>query len=218
MIARIATFMIASFALALPALAQFGPPEPTPQTTQERYAERAIDNALSFSETSQKTVVTSEDGIDPERMQFWFDEARGVYEPLCSDRTGAKDVWARNCFKLADMYRRGLGLRQDYDMAATLYLSACEQGDHTDSCLAQAYLDHSGNGGEQNWVRARELYDRACAEGSSVGCAGLGNMLYRGQGGFPDRRRGLQLLRQACSNEYAWACQRLEGFGAPAAR
>lgn len=218
MIARIALFLTASFALVMPAFAQFEPPEPTPKTTKERYAERAMGNALSFSEASDATIVTPEDGIDPERMQFWFDEARAVYEPLCSDRSGPKDLWARNCFNLADMYRRGLGLRQDYEKASELYVAACEEGGHQDACLAQAYIDHSGNGGEKNWTRARELYDRACDEGSAVGCAGLGNMLYRGQGGFPNRRRGAQLLRQACADEYSWACERLEGFGIPAGR
>lgn len=213
MIARITAILFVSFALTLPTMAQFGPKEPTPKTTQERYAERAIANALSFSEVSPKTVVTSDDGIDPERMQFWFDEARDVYQSYCDDRASAKDLWARNCFNLADMYRRGVGVRQDYALATDLYLAACEQGGHVDACLAQAYIDHSGNGGEQNWARARMLYDGACTEGSWVGCAGLGNMLYRGQGGMADRPRGARLLRQACTNEYAWACERLEGFG-----
>ncbi|MEO1643481.1 MAG: tetratricopeptide repeat protein, partial [Pseudomonadota bacterium] len=153
-----------------------------------------------------------------DRMQFWFDQAREVYEPLCADRDARKDLWARNCFRLADMYRRGLGVEQDYERASKLYLAACEKGDNLDACLAQAYIDHSGNGGERNWTRARTLYEAACNQDSAIGCAGLGNMVYRGQGGITNRRRGAQLLRRACKDDYAWACERLEGFGLPAGR
>ena len=210
--------LILGLTLTFSASAQFGLDEPTPKTAQERYAERAIANAARFSGVSDDVIVSSADGIDPERMQFWFDQARGVYEPLCEDRSSAQDLWSRNCFNLADMYRRGLGVEQDYSKASDLYLTACKQGAHLDSCLAQAYIDHSGNAGDRNWSRARDLYDAACDQGSTTGCAGLGNMIYRGQGGLPDRRRGAQLLRQSCNNDDAWACERLEGFGLPSGR
>ncbi|MEM1087108.1 MAG: tetratricopeptide repeat protein [Pseudomonadota bacterium] len=215
MITRILACLAIYFGTALAASAQFGPEEPTPKTTQERYAERAIANAGRFSGASEDFVVDQDDGVDPVRMQFWFDEARGVYATLCADRTGPTDLWSRNCFKLADMYRRGLGVEQDYRKASKLYLSACEQGGDLDACLAQAYIDHSGNGGDRNWGRARTLYETACDQGSPIGCAGLGNMVYRGQGGITNRRRGASLLRQACNDDYAWACERLDGFGLP---
>ncbi|MEL8055730.1 MAG: tetratricopeptide repeat protein [Pseudomonadota bacterium] len=218
MLRHLLTCLTLCLSAALPATAQFGPDEPTPKTTQERYAERAMANAAQFSGTTENIVASPEDGLDPERMQFWFDQARGVYEPLCEDRTTAKDLWSRNCFRLADMYRRGVGVEQDYKVATRLYLAACEQGDNLDACLAQAYIDHSGKGGERNWTRARSLYEAACDQDSAIGCAGLGNMVYRGQGGITNRRRGASLLRQACNDDYAWACERLDGFGLPSGR
>lgn len=212
---RFVVFLTCLLSLPVMANAQFGPERDTPRTAKEIFADRAMTDAAELIKVSPKDVVTQDDGIDPEQAQIWYDQARVRYDELCQDREMPTDAWARNCFKLADIYRRGLGVVQDYNAAKTFYLDACLEGDHIDACLQQAYIDHTGNAGETDWPRARTLYERACDAGDASGCAGLGNMLYRGQGGGLDRALGAELLQNACADEYAWACERLRGFGLP---
>lgn len=215
MLARLFLVISCLFALPVAAAAQFGPEPGSPRTAKEIYADRAMKDAASLIRVTPTDVVSAKDGIDPQRAQTWHDQARVRYGELCRDRRTRADAWSRNCYKLADIYRRGLGVPQDYTRAKTLYTDACIQGDHVAACLQQAYTDHTGNAGEKDWPNARTLYEVACDAGDPSGCAGLGNMLYRGQGGRADRRLGAALIQDACAAEYAWACERLEGFGLP---
>ena len=215
MIARLILIITCMLALPYAATAQFGPEHASPRTADEIYADRAMTDAAELIKVSPTDVVSTDDGIDPDRAQNLYGQARERYEKLCSNREARTDFWSRNCYKLADIYRRGLGITQDYAMAKTLYSEACLEGGHLNACLQQAYTDHVGNAGEKDWPNARALYTIACDMDDASGCAGLGNMLYRGQGGDFDRIRGANLIQQACADEYAWACERLEGFGIP---
>ena len=201
--------------LTSPAWAQFGPKPPTPRVAKEIQADRAMTDAAQLHRTQYTDVVSDKDGIDPDQANRWYTLARDNYTELCADRESATDFWSRNCYKLADIYRRGLGVTQDYDRASTLYTDACLQGRHLEACLQQAYIDHVGNAGAKDWPNARKLYKTACDMGDASGCAGLGNMLYRGQGGSPDRNLGARLLQDACTDEYTWACERIVSYGIP---
>ena len=194
--------------------AQFGPVDrETPRSAEEILADRAMSDAALLLPSRERDVITADDGVDLRQAQIWYDTARTNYQALCEDRSGPKDVWVRNCYKLADIYRRGLGVAQDYARAEALYRETCLEGDLTDACLQQAYIDHTGPSGERDWVSARELYGVACNRGDAAGCAGLGNMLYRGQGGPARREEGARHLQSACAADYDWACERLRGFG-----
>ena len=215
MIVRIAAlFVLFSIGSAV-ATAQFAPPRPTPLGADEIFADRAMRDAASLSNGQAKDIISADDGIDLQQAERWHRAAFDIYQTLCDNRSAPRDVWARNCAKLADMHRRGLATPQDYETAATLYLDACKAGLNTNACLQQAYIDHRGVDGETNWPRAKELYRIACDRGDPSACAGLGNMLYRGQAGLADRVQGAQLLQESCRDGYAWACERLTGFGLP---
>lgn len=218
MFGRLCFGLLTFLALSLPAAAQFGAPPPTPASPTELYADRAYAEASRLSAGVGGEVITKEALFDLERSQQRFDEARQYYQAACDDRSQPTDQWTRNCYKVAEMYRRGIGSTQDYRLARKLYLDACRDGDHVDACLQQAHLSHVGRDtreAPQNYELARELYTRACDLGDPSGCAGLGNMLYRGQGGEQDRTRGSRLLQRACADDYDWACERLQAFGLP---
>ncbi len=215
MLARLILVLACTLALPLAATAQFGPERASPRTADEIYADRAMRDAAGFITLVPKDVVSVDDGTDLERAQTRYNQARARYEMLCNARETRRDAWSRNCYKLADIYRRGLGVTQDYQRARALYTAACLAGEHINACLQQAHIDHTGNAGETDWPNARMLYTTACERGDASGCAGLGNMLYRAQGGPADRARGAKLIQSACANDYAWACERLEGFGIP---
>lgn len=196
------------------ASAQFGPERrDTPKSAEEILADRAMADAARLLQSQRRDIVSADDNIDIEQAQLWYDTARANYQALCDDRSAPQDVWVRNCYKLADIYRRGQGVGQDYGLAERLYRETCTTGRLTDACLQQAYIDHTGPTGQKDWPSARELYTIACDRGDAAGCAGLGNMQYRGQGGPANREAGARNLQSACAADYDWACERLRGFG-----
>lgn len=197
------------------AQAQFGPKPPTPPSPQELYGDRMYSEGSRLLNGTSDNSFGAEERYDFDKAQNRFDQARTAYEGECNNREAPKDQWSRNCYKLANMYRRAIGVKQDYNYARRLYDAACLDGDHIASCTQQAYTSHIGSNGKIDYPHARLLYERACGLKDARGCAGLGNMLYRGQGGPQDRTRGSRLLQQSCADNYDWACERLKGFGIP---
>ena len=62
----------------------------------------------------------------------------------------------------------------------------------------------------QDYVRASQLYERACASGDVTGCYNLGVLLEIGLGVPEDQARASALYEQACQGSYQRACARLE--------
>ena len=118
----------------------------------------------------------------------------------------------KGCALLADLYRRGFGGPQDFTQAARYYRQACNGGEPS-SCATLAHMFHQGTGVEQSFSEARTLYDRGCQAGEISACAAYGNMTYAGLGGTKDTDEGKVYLRQACRNDYEWACNRLWQYG-----
>lgn len=205
--------LIALSALTLQAWAQFGKPVPTPVSGDEYYANRALLDASRLSQGVYGDIVTDADPVDLRRAQIRFDEARKIYARLCSDRALPQDQRARTCHALGNMYRRGLGVKQDYARARTHFDWACLSGDHAEACMQQAYTSHTDHDGSLDYRHARRLYDHACQLGHDTACGGLGNMLYAGLGGFKDRTQGLNLMQKACKAKDGWSCERLTLYG-----
>ncbi|WP_300375960.1 tetratricopeptide repeat protein [Henriciella sp.] len=182
--------MIAAIALAPSASAQFGRDQIASPDAKELYADRAV-------------------------KKGWYDDAIENYSTACNDKDRQRAVWARNCRKLADLYRRGKGSQQDYGAARSLYNEACLKGRDAESCRQQAYLSFQGVGGDEDMPHARKLYQKACELGDQTGCGGYGSMLYRGQGGPMERDKGKQYLQDACAADDEWSCERARGFGLP---
>ena len=175
--------LIAAIALAPSASAQFGRDQVTKPDADELYADRAV-------------------------KKGWYDEAAERYSATCHDKSRQTAVWARNCRKLADIYRRGQFGGQDYSKARGLYDQACFEGRDAESCMQQAYVSFKGVDGKEDWPYARKLYKQACDLGNQT-------MLYRGQGGEMKRQQGKQYIQDACAADDEWACERLRGFGLP---
>lgn len=216
MLIRLLALFSLALALAVPASAQFGKPQPTPKNADEYFAERALRDAsrLTFG-VEGRDIIKPEDGMDLARAESRMEEALDVYQRLCTDRSLPQDQWARNCFALADMHRRGMGTVQDYSLAKTYYDEACFDGRHSASCLQQAYISQKGSAGEIDLEYARSLYEEACDLSDPSGCAGLGNLMYMGLGGPRNRSGAVTLLQEACRDEYVWACTRLTEYGQP---
>lgn len=216
MIVRLYAILFIALAVSATACAQFGKPEPTPKNADEYLAERAMrDAARLTSGVEGRDIIKPEDGIDLARAEARMEDAFAVFDRLCADRSIPQDQWARNCFALGDMHRRGSGTEQDYAKAKENYDAACLEGRHTGACMQQAYLSHKGRDGEADHDHARRLYEHACDLNDPGGCAGLGNMMYAGLGGTRDRPQAVRLLQGSCADEYEWACTRLVEYGLP---
>jgi len=200
---------------SLSAAAQFGKPKPTPKNAAEYFAERALVDAGRLAEGSYKDALADSDIAKLERSEARLAEALEGFTALCEDRSLPRDQWARNCFALGHMHRKGQGTEQDYAAAKIHYDAACLEGRHLEACMQQAYTSHKGSAGERDYEHARLLYSSACDLRHAGACAGLGNMLYRGLGGTEDRPKGTRLMQDACRDQYEWACSRLSDYGLP---
>lgn len=203
---------LAALTFALVANAQFGKPKATPRTLAEITAERALADGTRRMQTIAGDVATLEQ-IDIDFAQQRLDEAYAGYTELCEDRSAPSDYWARNCFKLANLYRRGIAVSQDYSKAQDLYEELCLEQNHAEACTQQAYISFTGRNGSKDFANARKLYTVACNLKNAAGCGGLGAMTYAGQGGLMDKREGERLLQRSCRGGYDWACSRLVDVG-----
>lgn len=216
MLVRLFALFSLAFAMTATASAQFGKAEPTPKSADEYFAERAMRDASRLTAGVQgRDVIRAEDGMDLARAEQRMEEAFEIYNRLCADRSLPRDQWARNCYALGDMHRRGSGTVQDYAKAKAMYDAACFEGRHSDACVQQAYIAAKGSAGEKDLDQARILYDQACDLDDPAGCSGLANMMYMGLGGTRDRPTAVRLLQDACTDEYEWACTRLIEYGLP---
>nr|WP_070960100.1 tetratricopeptide repeat protein [Hyphomonas sp. Mor2] len=216
MFVRFLVILCFGLAFASTASAQFGKPQPTPKNGDEYFAERAMRDAARLTHGVEgREVVKDNDGVNLARAEQRMEQALEIYDRLCSDRTLPQDQWARNCFALGDMYRRGSGTEQNYAKAKASYDAACLEGRHTAACMQQAYISQKGSAGSIDLDHARVLYDHACDLRDPGGCAGLGNMMYMGLGGVRDRSTAVRLLQDSCADGYEWACTRLTEYGLP---
>lgn len=117
------------------------------------------------------------------------------------------------CFKLGTSHRRGFGGLPDYKKAAEAFRKSCTLGSGA-GCASLAYLYNYGRGVDVDLAQSRLFYDKACKLDEVSGCAALGNMMFTGKGGRKDVTRGTNMLKDACSREYEWACERLTALGA----
>ncbi len=214
MLIRLLAVFCCSFALMATASAQFGKPEPTPKNADEYFAERAMRDAARLTTGVEgREVIKDSDGINLARAEQRMEQALEIFDRLCADRSLPQDQWARNCFDAGEMHRRGSGTVQDYPKAKALYDAACFEGRHAGACMQQAYISQKEHAGEIDLEHARALYNQGCDLGDPGSCSGLGNMMYMGLGGPRDRSTAVELLQDACAEEYAWACTRLIEYG-----
>ena len=109
MLFRTLALLTLALVFATSSFAQFGKSKPTPKTAEEYFAERAMRDASRLTQgVAGRDVIRASDGIDLQRAESRMEEAFAIHDKLCADRTQPRDQWARNCFALADMYRRGL--------------------------------------------------------------------------------------------------------------
>lgn len=152
---------------------------------------------------------------DPEAARKWRARAEALRQPACSGGDGAA------CVKLADAAEHGVGRPMDLDAAASLYATACSQGQMR-GCLGVGLLgmdDHPRGVSGEAVIAA---LTRACADPYPSACAALGDAAMSGRFGTPDPAAAMRWYKIACPQGGTyWGCQQkalgtLRGIGVPA--
>jgi TPR repeat protein len=109
----------------------------------------------------------------------------------------------------------GRGIARDGQLTQGLFVQACDRGDLA-GCVELA----DGLTDDPNAARRRELWQRACNGGASLGCFRLAEVHAAGRGVARDDTRAAELDRRACDDAVAAACTALArmreaGLGGP---
>lgn len=100
--------------------------------------------------------------------------------------------------KIAEVYRKGLGVPCDYEFVATLYDKAASQGNPQAMCnLATLYL--KGLGVTTDISLAASLYKMASERGSALATFKLGQMYFKGIFVEQNYNKAILLYQQAAS-------------------
>jgi TPR repeat protein len=107
-----------------------------------------------------------------------------------------KKAWAQA--SMGDMYKRGHGVEQSYEMARRLYELAAQQGD-VSSMANLALMYYKGDGVEQSYERAKEYFEQAAHLGHAEAQYHLGSIHFFGKGVETDEVRGNALFVAAAA-------------------
>jgi uncharacterized protein len=118
-----------------------------------------------------------------------------------------------DCFILAEMKMKGLGVARAPIVGLTLYQSACASGLPLGCRGAAKYYEQN-----DDLKSASIRYDAACQLGDATSCADYGLLLLRGSLGSAAIEEGISILKNACSNGAPTGCLALsrahaEGIG-----
>lgn len=102
-------------------------------------------------------------------------------------------------YNLAQMYRNGQGVRQDYAQALNWYFKSAEQG-YPDAQYALASMYESGQGVQQNYFESVKWYQKAAEQGYAMAQTNLGVMYALGQGVRVDLHLAKEWAGRGCDN------------------
>lgn len=111
-------------------------------------------------------------------------------------------------FYLGMMYRNGLGVAQDFSMAKSKYILACNFN-IADACSALGYMYSNGMGVEKDYAKANGLNQKACEEGSALGCLNIGMAYVLPQGVKINYTEAVKYFKLACNGGVADGCSSL---------
>ncbi len=139
--------------------------------------------------------------------------ARPLFDQACNAGVSAA------CNSLADIYRYGQGVAEDFPRALKLYIKGCDTPG-ADACVTLGEAYENGWDVKEDDARAVQMYSDACRAGNMHGCYRLGWLYDVGIRVTRDYSRAYSLYMTACDGGYAEACRNLgflyrEGNGVP---
>lgn len=121
-----------------------------------------------------------------------------------------KEKNAEGCHLLGDYLE---ALKTEYEAAAKIYKTNCDEKSYAKSCLKYATYNYLGKGLEQNFLTAFDYSKKACELGSANGCLQAGFMLTLNDEETKNKLtvekdfvKGLEYLEKSCALRNAKAC------------
>jgi TPR repeat protein len=99
---------------------------------------------------------------------------------------------------VANYYKDGLIVAQDYTKAREWYEKAAAKGDGKASFWI-GYFYHKGLGAAQDLAKAREWYEKAAVKGDPIAMNNLGHFYHEGQGGTQDFSKAREWYEKAAA-------------------
>ena len=121
-----------------------------------------------------------------------FDKAEELYSKACKENN---EVACSNLKKL----QKKRADKKKYKQEIVEEEKGCKEGDSS-SCgsLALRYLE-GGFGTEQNFTKAKELFEKSCNDNDLMGCSNLGLLYALGKGVKQDKKKAKKLLTKVCN-------------------
>jgi hypothetical protein len=111
----------------------------------------------------------------------------------------------QDCYVLAQVVERGLGVPSDAQRALSLYRAACNSGE-SHACTQAGHQLLMGQGMPKDPPSALPLYERGCALGDQTSCFNRAWMYESGTGVPADPTRAVALYSELCDLSMARAC------------
>lgn len=119
---------------------------------------------------------------------------------------------AEDCYRMAEAYYHGEGVRQSYYEAVKWYLKAAEMGHAEAQCdLGNCY--YYGEGLPENYERSVYWYEKAAEQGNVRALYNLGNSYCYGEGVTCDEKTAIAYYERAADLGSVQAKERLEELG-----
>jgi hypothetical protein len=100
------------------------------------------------------------------------------------------------------------GSKKDLPPRAELRQKACDGG-NAKACRNLGYMYQNGDGLEQNYGKAMQLYKEGCEKGSAEACNDVGVLYQKGWGVDKNSRQSVKFFRKACDGGLAMGCSNL---------
>jgi len=124
------------------------------------------------------------------RISFeWYFANQGLNDP---------EIWT----DLGRMYKKGLGVERDHEIAVYWYRKAAEQG-HANGQYNLGWMYTNSLGVEQYHEQAMFWYEKAAEQGHTQGQFNLGWMYYKGRGVEPDDEEAVFWYRKSAEKGHA---------------
>lgn len=179
-------------------------------------AQSPVKNETSWSlQRSQKSCVEQENGRSCNRVGYAFRTGKigapkDLKEAVVWFRRGCEAGDALACNNLGMSHFQGWGVEADRSKAAEAFEKACA-GDDKDGCANLGGLYAGGLGGlVRDRAKALRLFSKGCRLGSPRGCWREATLRLKNG----EKPKSVEpLLRTACSEDVAAACEKLEELG-----
>ena len=110
-----------------------------------------------------------------------------------------------SCVRLADMYYKGVDIKQNSKRAKKILLKACTL-DNAKACNNLAWIEES----EKNFDKAHKFYTMACSKNHKMACSNLGFLYENATGVKRDIQKAKKLYKEACDAGQKIACSNLK--------